>query len=307
MSETETARESGSVTANGLTIAYQSFGPADREAVLLIAGWGAQLTMWPDDLCHELVDRGYRVIRFDNRDVGLSTHLEHLGRPDWEALIAAHGSGSPLPLPYRLEDMAEDTVALLEALHIERAHVVGASMGGMIAQLLALDHPQRVRSLTLVFTSSGNPEMPGMTEEVTRIPPPVSLEQGRQAVIAREIEAARVIGSPAYPTPEADLRRRIETDIERAWNPEALERQTAAVLASGDRSSRLRHLDVPTFILHGDSDRMVPDENARDLAALIPNARLQIAPGLGHDIPVALVDVFADAIVDAARRASEHR
>jgi pimeloyl-ACP methyl ester carboxylesterase len=292
------------VQANGITIAYESFGSSDKEAILLIAGWGVQMTMWPNELCEELVQRGYRVIRFDNRDVGLSTHLNSLGRPDWEAILKANNAGKPLPLPYSLADMAKDAIELLSALGIEQAHIVGASMGGHIAQLVAINYPKRTLSLTSISSGTGNPDMPGMTAKVQALPPPPPAGSDIESIIKREILVKKTIGSLAYPTDENLLHEQIRHEVERNYDPISLERQTVAVLFGGDRRVELRKLNVPTMVLHGDADPMVPVENGRDTAANIPNAELRIIPGMGHDIPIALINDFANAITTAASRAT---
>lgn len=299
-------RDSGQVEVGDVAIAYETTGSPEDEAILLIAGWGVQLTMWPEALIAELADRGYFVVRHDNRDSGLSTHLDEAGAPDWEAVGAALEAGEPPPAAYSIRDMADDAAGLLDALDIEAAHVVGMSMGGHVAQRLAIHHPGRVLSLTLVGTDTGNPEMPGMTEEVLEIPPPPAPEAGRDAVIERELLVARVLGSPGYPTPEDEVRARAQADFDRApLYPVAGERQTAAMLADGDRRALLARLDVPTVIVHGDVDPMVPVANAHDLAASIPGAELRIVEGLGHDLPAQLVEDFADAIEAAAERAGD--
>lgn len=300
-----TERSQGVVEANGISIAYESWGGKDREAILLIAGYGAQLTMWPDELCEELVRRGYRVIRFDNRDVGLSTHLKDLGRPDWQAFGAALQAGEVPSVAYTMTDMADDAVGLLDALGIERAHIVGASMGGIIAQRVAIHHPDRARSLTTIFSHTGRPDMPGMSADLAKLPLPLPPGSDLEQIIDREVLVLKAIGSPAHPTDERVLRERVRRDVMRSYEPYDLERQTAAILADGDRRPLLRRLNVPTVVLHGDADVMVPVANASDTAESIPGAELRIVEGMGHDIPLQLIDTFADAIESAAERASD--
>lgn len=290
----------GQAQVDNITIVYEVFGPADRETVLLIAGAGAQMTMWSDELCEELVERGYRVVRFDNRDTGLSTHLDHLDRPDWEEIIAAANESRPLPLPYTVTDMANDSVGLLDALEIEKAHVVGASMGGAIAQRIAIHHPERTCSLTLFFSETGNPEMPGPTEEFLALPPPPPAGSEIEEIVEHEVLVARTLGSPAYPTDEDVLREYSRQNVERDYDPIAQERHSAAITAESDRRELLNRLNVSTIVLHGDSDILVPVENGHDLAANIPGARLIVVRGMGHDIPEQLEPLFADAIALAA-------
>jgi pimeloyl-ACP methyl ester carboxylesterase len=300
----EMEHDAGFVAANGITLAYESFGPADREVILLIAGAGAPLTMWPDELCEELVRRGYRVIRFDNRDTGLSTHLDALGHPDWEALFTALAAGTPVPAPYTMSDMTNDAVGLLDALGIAQAHLVGASMGGHIAQRIAIEHPARARSLTSISSDTGNPEMPGPTETVLALPPPPPAGSPPEDIIARELLVRRTLASPAYPTDDQRLREEIRRDLARGYDAVGLERQTAAILAEGDRREALRQLALPTVVLHGDSDLLVPVANGHDTAANIPGAELRIIEGMGHDIPLQLIPDFADAITAAASAAA---
>src|SRR5262245_46820428 len=197
----------GQVQANGITIAYESFGPTDRETVLLIMGTGAQLTAWPVELCEELARRGYRVLRYDNRDVGLSTKFEAAGKPDYPAIERALKAGKPPPLAYTLDDMARDAVGLLDALGVKQAHVAGASMGGAIAQLVAADHPGRALSLTCIGASSGNPALPKPGPEVlAALLAPVPPAGDWDAIAAYRVKIAKALGSPGYPTDEKTLR-----------------------------------------------------------------------------------------------------
>lgn len=290
----------GTVTANEVSIAFESVGPANGEVILLIAGQGAQLTMWPDELVDELVDHGYRVIRFDNRDTGLSARLDHLGQPDWEAIFTALNEGRQPDPPYRLEDMAADAVGLLDALGVRQAHMVGASLGGILAQIVAAEYPERTLSLTSIASTSGNPALPGMTEDVMALPPPLPPGSDPDAIVAREILAWKTIGSPGYPTPDSVLEARVRRDLERSYDPAAAERQTAALVAASDRRDRLATIRVPTVVLHGEADPLVPLENGEDTAASIPGAELRVIPGMGHDLPLPLIPRVAEAIMDAA-------
>src|SRR5262249_58936315 len=210
----------GQVKANGITIAYESFGPEDRETVLLIMGASAQLTLWPVELCEELVNRGYRVIRYDNRDVGLSTHFDSAGPPDFAAVVAAAKAGKPSPLPYTLDDMARDAVGLLDALGIKKAHIAGPSMGGMIGQIIAADHPDRTLSLTPIMAGSGKPVVPDYAkpEVLAKFPPPAPVGD-KQAYIEQRIKVFQLIGSPRAPIDEKILREWITRDVERSYYP----------------------------------------------------------------------------------------
>nr|AKN78217.1 Est16 [uncultured bacterium] len=291
------------VQSNGITIEYESFGPADRETVLLIMGLGAQLTMWPVELCNELVARGYRAIRFDNRDVGLSTKFDAAGMPDMAAIFGALMSGKPASAPYSLDDMAADAVGLLDALGVKRAHIVGASMGGMIAQLVAINHPDRVLSLTSIMSTTGNPALPQGKPEAMAVLMTPAPEGDIEAAVARGINAWKVIGSPGFPTDDKILREWVTRDVRRSLYPVGVARQMAAIVANGDRREKLKNLDVPAVVLHGGDDPLVPVEGGKDTAANIPGAELIVVPGMGHDFPIALVKTFADAISKATARA----
>jgi pimeloyl-ACP methyl ester carboxylesterase len=297
----------GRVEANRITVAYKSFGPEGREAILLIMGSYNQLTQWPVELCEELVKRGYRVIVFDNRDVGLSTKFESAGSPDWKAITEALAAGKPAPLPYTIRDMARDAVGLLDALGIKKAHIVGVSMGGMIAQIVATDHPEHTRSLTSMGATSGEPGLPiiAKPDVAARIPPPAP-EGDRKAYIEVRVKGAQLMGSPAYPTDEKHLRERFTADVERSYYPagEARHAAVALVAASEDRREKLKTIQVPTVVVHGADDPLVPVDAGRDVAANIPGAELRIIPGMGHDLPIPLVTTIADAITAAASRAT---
>ncbi len=293
------------ISANGIDIEYERFGPEDRETVLLIMGLSGQLTLWPVELCEELVSRGYHVVRFDNRDIGLSSKFEEAGLPDMGALIGALLSGEKPDAPYSLDDMAADAAGLLEALDIEKAHIVGASMGGMIAQLVATNHPEKVLSLTSIMSTTGNPELPqakpeAMAALTAPAPDPTDLE----AVVARGMNTWQTIGSPGYPTDEALLREWVLRDFHRSFFPNGILRQMAAIISNGDRREKLKSVSVPTVVLHGVDDPLVPIEGGRDTAASIAGAELIEVPGMGHDFPLGLVTIFADAITKAASQAS---
>ena len=290
-------------TANGISIEYERFGPDDAEPVLLIMGLGAQLTLWPMQLCEALVARGFHVIRYDNRDVGLSAKLDAAGVPDLSAVLGAVMTGQDPQVPYRLGDMAADAIGLLDALGIEAAHIVGASMGGMIAQLVAAEYPERTRSLTSIMSTTGNPMLPPPAPEA--IGALMSRPQGGDidSLVEFGVKTARVIGSPAYPAEEAELRARVRRDVERSVYPAGFARQMAAIYANGDRRSRLAKVGAPTLVIHGTADPLVPVEGGRDTAASIRDAELIEIEGMGHDLPVQLVDRIAEAIAGVARRA----
>ncbi|HYD46213.1 MAG TPA: alpha/beta hydrolase [Phenylobacterium sp.] len=273
--------------ANGVEIEYETFGDPANETVLLINGLGSQMTRWPEAFCEKLVAKGYHVVRMDNRDVGLSTWLK-----DGDA--------------YRLEDMAADAVGVLDTLGVDKAHVAGVSMGGMIAQVIAADHPGRVKSLTSIMSTSGAPHLPQATPEAfavltTRAPDP---KADLEAFIAHGVKNARTIGSPGYPWTDEALRERVIAEQARAYNPPGVQRQMAAVRATGDRTERLKGIKAPTVVLHGADDPLVPVSGGEHTAASIPGAELRIIPGMGHDLPPALYDTVADAITAAAKRSA---
>jgi pimeloyl-ACP methyl ester carboxylesterase len=297
----------GKVRANGITIAYESFGPEDRETILMIMGNGAQLTTWPVELCEELVKRGYRVVIYDNRDVGLSTKFDSAGLPDMEAIIKARTAGKPAPLAYTLDDMARDAVGLLDALGVKRAHIVGVSLGGMIAQLVAADHPEHVLSLTSIMSTSGNPAMPlpAKPDVMAKAPPP-SPATDTDAVVANAVKLVRVLAGPAYPPDETRIRQMVVRSMKRsAYRPGmARHNAVAAVAFYDDRRPKLKTIKVPAVVVHGAEDPLMPIEGGKDTAANIPGAELRVIPGMGHDLPVPLVKTIADAITAAASRAT---
>ncbi len=283
--------------ANGLKLAYETFGNPQHPPLLLIMGLGAQMILWPEDLCERLAAGGYHVIRFDNRDIGLSDKLDHLGRPRLLRAGLAHTLRLPLRAPYQLADMAQDTVGLLDALGIDRAHVVGLSMGGMIAQLLAAQHPSRVRTLTLMMTSSGNRRLPGPSMKLQlRL---VSRPQGadRESLIQHAMQTWNLIGSPAYPPDQAELRVRMERHHDRSYHPRGIARQTLAIMASPSRVPLLGRIEAPTLVIHGDADPLVPVAAGRELAQRIAGAQLEVVPGMGHDLPAPLLPRFGELIL----------
>ncbi len=272
--------------ANGIEIEYETFGPVDAPPILLINGLGSQMTRWPAPFCEKLVARGYRAIRFDNRDVGLSTWFQSGDR-------------------YTLSDMAADAMGLLDHLKIDRAHIVGVSMGGMIAQTVAIEHPQRTLSLTSIMSATGAPGTLDATPDAAAVltqpaPDPATDEE---AFVTHGMKNARIIGSPAYPWADGPLRERVLSEMRRAHNPKGVQRQRGAIGASGDRTEKLKTLNVPTVVLHGEEDPLVPKAGGLATAAAIPGAELRLIPGMGHDLPEPLYDTIIDAIVDAAERA----
>ena len=289
-------------TANGIEIHYEEQGDPAAPAMLLIMGFGAQLMLWPDELVEALAAQGFRVIRYDNRDVGLSQKFDGVKAPGFVKMTLLSKIGFTPKVPYTLADMVDDGVGLLDALGIERAHIVGASMGGMIAQHVAARHPDRCLSLTTVFSTTGNPKLPPARPEAMKalITRPDSTEEG--VLVEHGMMLARTIGSPGYPAPEDRLRERTLASVRRSFYPEGPTRHLSAIVADGDRRAMLRDIAVPTLVLHGEDDPLVPCEGGRDTAASIPGAKLKTIPGWGHDLPLELVDELAGAIGEHARQ-----
>jgi pimeloyl-ACP methyl ester carboxylesterase len=286
------------VKANGIEIEYESMGASTAPPMLLIMGLGAQLITWDEGFCEELVQRGFRVIRYDNRDSGLSTKMESAGPAD---LLGAYG-GNPEPA-YSLDVLADDAVGLLDALDIPAAHIVGASMGGFIAQLVAINHPPRVLSLTSIMSGPNGDDAVPPTLEATQFlisaPGPTREERIELGVRAREL----FVGS-GNPFDEEVERRLIARAYDRSYYPAGFGRQLVAILAAPSRIPRLAGVKVPTLVVHGVDDPLVPVENGRRVAAAIPGARLLELDGMGHNIPKRYWPVVADAIADTARQAA---
>ncbi len=283
------------VNANGITIEYEEFGDPRGRPLLLIMGLGAQMILWHEEFCQQLAERGYRVIRFDNRDVGKSTWFDHLGVPDVMSAVTAALARQPVGAPYLIRDMAADAVGLLDALHIDQADIVGASMGGMIAQAVAIEFPSRLRTLTSIMSSTGNPNLPPASPgalAVLMAPPPKT----RAESIERGVTVFRAIGSPGFPFDETAIRERAERSYDRGFNPNGTVRQLVAILGSGSRSEALRSVATPALVVHGKDDPLVPLAAGQDTAAAIPGAELLAIDGMGHDMPRAVWPRLVDAI-----------
>lgn len=293
------------VKANGLDIEVEDSGPGasgeQRPAVLLIMGLGMQLVAWPPELVQSLVDAGFRVIRHDNRDVGLSQQLDALGKPGlfWQSVKLK--LGLPVSAPYSLSDMAADALGVLDALDVTRAHVVGASMGGMIAQRVALMAPQRTLSLTSIMSSSGARGLPYATPEVMRVL--LSRPDGgsAQAVTDHYVKLFKVIGSPAFPMPEPEMRERIMQAVKRGFHPVGTLRQMLAVMADVNRAAELPRITSPTLVVHGKADPLVPYACGEDTARRIPGARLLGIDGMGHDLPPGVVALLLEPLISHMR------
>ena len=283
--------------SSDLTIYYETEGDPAGLPLLLVAGLGVQLTWWPAGFRAALADRGFFVISYDNRDTGMSTWLDDLGPVDLWAVLAGTA-----PAPYLLADLAADGVAVLGALGLPSAHVLGVSMGGMIAQAIAIEHAGEVRSLTSVMSTTGDPAIgqprPDITEMLLSERPP-----DKAGAVEQGMVLARAISSPAFAFDEELTRTRMSADYDRGNHPDGSGRQIAAILMSGDRSAALGALKMPVLVIHGDADPMVDISGGRATADAIPGARLWEIPGLGHDIPPELFDEIADAVAVLAKQA----
>ncbi len=291
------------IKANGIEIEYESVGSKTDPTILLVMGLGAQLTLWSDAFCEGLAGRGFHVVRFDNRDCGLSTDFDSWGQADLPSAFMKLITGQKVPAPYLLGDMAADAVGLLEALNIDRAHMVGASMGGMIAQIAAAKHAARTRSLVSIMSTSGRPGLPQGKPEAIKATLERPASGDREAMVRHYMMLRRTIGSPGYPENEADMRRVVERNIDRRYYPAGVGRQYLAILASGDRVEMLKTVRTPTLVVHGADDPLLPQEGGRDVAALVPGAQLEVYPGMGHDIPTALTPRLVDRIATFCKAA----
>jgi pimeloyl-ACP methyl ester carboxylesterase len=285
------------VQANGIDIEYQSFGRKTDPAVVLIMGYAAQMTMWPVALCEGLATRGFRVIRFDNRDAGLSTHLSQLGVPNIGEAFLKAATGQKVDAPYTLNNMAADTIGLLDALGIGSAHMIGASMGGMIAQIVAAEYPTRTRSLVSIMSTTGRRDLPQGRPEVMAILTTPPLSDSREDRIAQGRKIWAAIGSPGFRPTDEEITTLVEREVDRApYDPEAPARQLAAVLASESRNDMLRTLRVPSLVIHGADDPLVPVACGKDTADSIPGGEFVVIPGMGHDFASGLVPLFLEHI-----------
>jgi pimeloyl-ACP methyl ester carboxylesterase len=284
--------------ANGIELAYQEMGDADGEPLLLVMGLGTQMIAWDEGLCGQLAERGFRVVRFDNRDIGHSSRIESAGVPRRVDMMLGRRASAP----YLLRDMAADTVGLMDHLGFDSAHVVGASMGGMVAQTAAIEHPERVRSLVSIMANTGS-RWTGMPSRramaVLLAPPPHS----REEAVARTLRTFRVIGSPGYPFDQDRLRDIAGRSYDRGHSSAGVLRQLHAITASGDRTQALHAVRAPTTVIHGNRDPLVRPAGGRATARAIPGARLRIIDGMGHDLPRRLWPVFAEEIATNAARA----
>jgi len=284
--------------ANGIELCYQEMGEPDGQPLLMVMGLATQMIAWQEGLCNLLADRGFRVIRFDNRDIGRSTKIDRAGVPSRVDLL----TGKRSTAPYRLRDMAKDSIGLLDHLEIDTAHVAGASMGGMIVQQMAIDHPQRLRSMVSIMSTTGNRRsgQPALkTYGVLLGNPPKTRDQ----VISRAVKTFKVIGSPGFPFEEEMVREMASLSYDRGHSAAGVMRQLHAIIASGDRTEALHRVQVPTAVIHGTRDPLVKPSGGKATAKAIPGARLMMIDGMGHDLPRDLWPTFAEAIDTNAARA----
>lgn len=290
------------VNANGLQLEVERLGDPAAPAVLLIMGLGMQLLAWPDEFCRGLVEAGFQVIRFDNRDVGLSDKIGEGRRSNLPLAALRYFLHLPVTAPYDIDAMAADSIGVLDALGIRSAHFVGASLGGMIAQTAAAQYPERCLSLTSIMSSSGDRRLPHASWKVSRLlmsrpPARASVEQ----LIEHFVRLFQIIGSPGYPVPPQQLREILGAGLRRNYHPQGTAQQLLAIIASGDRSAQLRRIARPTLVLHGDADPLVPVAHGIDTARKIRGSRLKLIPGMGHDLAPGLLPILSEALIEHLR------
>jgi len=293
------------IDARGIDLEFDSFGEESAPVILLIMGLGTQMIAWPIDFCEALASRGFRVIRYDNRDVGLSTKFEGVKPPSFLSMRLRSMIGLKVRAPYTLDDMAGDAIALLDGLGIEKAHIVGASMGGMIAQIVAADYPERSLSLTSIMSTTGRKGLPGPRRDVARhmfLARPKG--NSPEALLEHSVKTYRLIESPGYRSSDEDLRTKVQASLTRAFYPPGFFRHMSAIAANGSRADKVTTIKASTLVIHGADDPLVPAEGGIDTAERIPGAKLEIIEGMGHDLAPGLVPKFAELIGAHARSAS---
>src|SRR5690606_9434533 len=289
------------VKANGIAINYEDRGPADGTPILFVNGYTSTMMSWPEELMEGLREKGFRVIRYDNRDVGKSEKLS--GLPKMPDVAAAVREGRKPEMPYTLADMAADGIGLLDALGISKAHVMGISMGGMIVQRMAIHFPERLLSVTSIMSSTGNPDLPRASEEAMKALQAQPESEEREAVIRHRMKGRRVYQSPAYPMSDEALYERCAREFDHMYYPEGGVRQYAAIIGDGSRVEELRQVRLPFLVIHGDSDPLVPPAGGEDTAKSVPGAKHVVIEGMGHDLPVELCTRYVELIATHARAA----
>jgi len=290
------------VKANNIEIEYETFGDPSSRPLLIIMGLGAQMIRWEVEFIEKFVEHGFYVIRFDNRDVGLSTKFDEAGEPDIMKIYMQVAKGEQIESVYTLNDMADDAVGLLDALNIDKAHICGASMGGMIAQTVAYRHPSRVLSLTSIMSSTSNPDLPRPKPEAMKVliqPPPTE----REAIIEHGVNTMRLIHGTGFPFDEERAQKMVIAALDRSNYRPGYSRQLAAILATGNRKQNLASITAPTLVIHGSEDPLMPPDGGKDTAEAIPGAELLIIEGMGHSIPIEVWPQVMDAITENANKA----
>ncbi len=292
------------IAANGIAIEYEELGDPSDPAILLIMGLGAQLIYWPDAFCEQLAAGGFRVVRFDNRDVGLSTKFDHAGMPDLAVAAADAMRGRPVHASYTLFDLAADAIGVLDALDIADAHITGLSMGGMIAQIIAATYPERTRSLISIMSSTGRRGLPDpQADAFNALLAPRPKGDDRDVAIAHLMNIARKVSSPGFQVSEEEMRAKQERIFDRCYYPVGLLRHFHAILASGSREKMLHQVEAPTLVLHGSEDPLVSIEHGRDTAESVRNGTLKVIEGMAHDLPLAAIPILTRAMISHCRAA----
>ncbi len=290
-------------TANGIEIEYDTFGDKSGRPLLLIMGLGAQMIRWEEEFCGMLVEKGHYVVRFDNRDIGLSKKFDEAGVPDVVQAMTDAMEGKPVTAPYSLEDMADDAIGLLDALNIDKAHVCGASMGGAITQVVGYRHPERALSLVPIMATTGNPDVPRAKPEAAAVlvtPSPTE----REAYIDHRVKVQKILNGPGFPFDEDRTRRIAALSYDRNFHPQGVSRQLMAIMANGNRKPRLASVTLPTLIIHGADDPLVPVEGGRDTADAIQGSELLIIDGMGHNLQKEVWPQIVDAISKHTQKAN---
>lgn len=298
--------EQGIAPSNSIDIAYEDMGSATDPAVLLIMGLSAQLTLWPMDFCTRLVDAGYRVVRIDNRDIGLSTKMQGQKVRGWQVLrLLRHELGMSSEVPYTITDMADDAIGVLDHLGIDAAHVVGASMGGMITQVLAGSYPERTLSVSILFSSTNEPFLPPPDPRaLLPLLGGVGKDATEDEIIAHSAKTLATIGSPGYRTPFEEQLEIAQVMHQRNYNPSGVVRQMAAITGTGSLRPYAKKIDAPTAVIHGTADKLVRPACGKAIARAVPGAELHLIDGMAHDLPAALLDRISGIILANFARAS---